>query len=318
MDEELDRFKRIDLRQYAASLGYAVDRRESSSGSTVMRRDHDKVIVTLKPDGHYTYWSPRDDEDHGTIIDFLQRRRKVNLGGARLELRGWIGAPNIGLPPLPAISKVVKDVETVRRRYAEMRTAERHRYLEEERALPVEVLSHPRFVNLIKIDRYGAAVFPHVAADGKVCGYELKNRGGFTGFASGGRKGLFLSNAFEKDRRLVVTESGIDALSYATLFGDLDIARYGSVGGKPTPAQHALMRAVIAAMPGGSEIVAATDADEPGEKLADGIRESFQDCGRTDLTFRREVPQHAKDWNEILQRHVRRDVSGIGVVACPS
>jgi 5S rRNA maturation endonuclease (ribonuclease M5) len=38
------------------------------------------------------------------------------------------------------------------------------------------------------------------------------------------------------------------------------------------------MRAVITAMPGCTEIVAATDADEPGEELADGIKESFQDC----------------------------------------
>src|SRR5580658_6054562 len=66
MDEELDRFKQLDLlRQYAASIGYAVDPRESSRNSTVMRRDHDKIIVSRKPDGHYTYWSPRDDGDHG-------------------------------------------------------------------------------------------------------------------------------------------------------------------------------------------------------------------------------------------------------------
>jgi hypothetical protein len=28
--------------------------------------------------------------------------------------------------------------------------------------------------------------------------------------------------------------------------------------------------------------------------------------------------RHAKDWNEILQRHVRRDLSDIGMVARPS
>jgi hypothetical protein len=318
MDDELDRFKRLDLRQYAASVRYAIDRRESSAGSTVMRRDHDKIIVSLKPDGHYTYWSPRDDDDHGTIIDFVQRRKGLSLGGVRKELRAWVGEPTTALPSLPAISKTVKDVEAVRRRFAGMLVAERHSYLEGERAVPMEILQHSRFAGRIRIDRYGAAVFPHIDADGKICGYELKNRDGFTGFASGGRKGLFLSNTFQEDRRLVVTESGIDALSYAVLFGDVDIARYGSIGGKPTPAQMTIVRAAITAMPDGSEIVAATDADEAGVKLADGIRKIFQDGGRADLTFRREVPQHAKDWNQLLQRRARQSASGNGAAARPS
>jgi hypothetical protein len=38
MDEELDRFKReIDLRVYAATQGYELDRRESWRGTAVMR-----------------------------------------------------------------------------------------------------------------------------------------------------------------------------------------------------------------------------------------------------------------------------------------
>jgi hypothetical protein len=76
-DSELDAFKqRIDLRQFAASLGYEMDRRESWRGSTVLRRGADKIVVKRNGNGHYVFFSVRDDDDHGTLIDFLQRRQK--------------------------------------------------------------------------------------------------------------------------------------------------------------------------------------------------------------------------------------------------
>ena len=45
-DTELDAFKQeIDMRQFAVSFGYAMDRRESWRGSTVLRRGADKIVV---------------------------------------------------------------------------------------------------------------------------------------------------------------------------------------------------------------------------------------------------------------------------------
>ena len=45
-DTELDACKReIDLRQFAVSLGYEMNRRESWRGSTVLRRGADKIVV---------------------------------------------------------------------------------------------------------------------------------------------------------------------------------------------------------------------------------------------------------------------------------
>ena len=79
-----------------------------------------------------------------------------------------------------------------------------------------------------------------------MCGYEIKN-GGFTGFAAGGQKGLWFSHTQPADRRLVLTESAIDALSYAALFPDAeDQTRYASLGGKPSSRQRTLVQATIA------------------------------------------------------------------------
>ena len=133
----------------------------------------------------------------------------------------------------------------------------------------------------------------------------MKNKGGFTGFASGGKKGVFLSNVSASDRRLVITESGIDALSHLALFGDPD-ARYASIAGKPTFAQYAIIRGAVLAMPGGAEIVAGTDSDEAGGQLADRLKEIFDECGRANLTFRREAPDGAKDWNDLLRIGIQR------------
>ena len=90
--DELERFKtEINLAELAAHYGYAVDRRESSQASLVMRHgDGDKLIVATAPDGHGVYFSTRDEADNGSIIDFVQRRQRLNLGQVRKLLREWL------------------------------------------------------------------------------------------------------------------------------------------------------------------------------------------------------------------------------------
>lgn len=93
--------------------------------------------------------------------------------------------------------------------------------MEEERA-------NPRFQGRILEDTRSAAVFPYFDRDGP-CGYEIKNHG-LTGFAPGGEKGLWMSQARGTDTALVIAEIAIDALSYAALHPD-EHARYASLGG---------------------------------------------------------------------------------------
>ena len=67
-ESELEVFKtKIDLRQFAISLGYEMDRRESWRGSTVLRSGGDKIVVKRNGNGHYVFFSVRDDSDHGTF-----------------------------------------------------------------------------------------------------------------------------------------------------------------------------------------------------------------------------------------------------------
>lgn len=302
MDAELDSFKtNIDLRAYAASQGYQLDRKASWRGTSVLRHpvSHDKIIVKRGMDGHYVYFSVRDDRDNGSIIDFVQFRQGLSLGAVRKELRPWIGQPPVPVPSFPVLHKTEKDRMKVEAAYAKMRDAtDGHPYLERRRALPASLIADERFAGRIRIDDKGNAVFPHFDAEG-LSGYELKNVE-FTGFASGGAKALWLSNEFPDDKRLVITESAIDALSHAVLFPD-PRARYASIGGKPNPQQPELIRSAAARMPHGADVVAAMDADADGRKLAEIVRKAVEMTGRSDLRFLAQEPEGFKDWNDQLR-----------------
>src|SRR5438128_2156364 len=125
-DSELDAFKReIDLRQFAASLGYQMDRRESWRGSTVLRRGGDKIVIKRNGNGHYVFFSVRDDRDHGTVIDFLQRRENLSLGAVRRILRPWIG--RLVMPPqFPKLEPTSPDRMRVESEYRRMANVLRH------------------------------------------------------------------------------------------------------------------------------------------------------------------------------------------------
>jgi Toprim-like/Protein of unknown function (DUF3991) len=300
-DPELEGFKRLDLRGYAASRGYSLDRRESWRGSAVMRNGAgDKIVIKLGPDGHYVYFSVHDDRDNGSIIDFVQHRTRFNLGRIRKELRAWSGRPATSLPSFARLEVTAKDRAGVERRFFAMQIAARHPYLEDERKIPAALLTSPRFAGRVRIDGHGNAVFPHFDAGG-LSGYELKNRD-FTGFATGGEKGLWMSHGLDGDRRLVFSESAIDALSYAALFLD-DRTRYGSIGGKLNPQQPALIRSEIAKLPNDAEVISAMDSDDEGTKLAALIENAVAESGREDLVYKAHFPAlPIKDWNDVLRQ----------------
>ena len=104
-ERELERFKtEINLVAYATSQGYQYLKRESSRSSAVLRHNSgDKIIVATDTENRGIYFSVGDDSDNGTIIDFVQNRSNLNLGGVRKELRSWLA--NGELPMVMNIAK---------------------------------------------------------------------------------------------------------------------------------------------------------------------------------------------------------------------
>jgi Toprim domain-containing protein/uncharacterized protein DUF3991 len=308
-DDELDRFKRdIPLLRYAVErYGYQRARRESGCSSHVLRHPStgDKIVVRRSPDGHWIYFSVRDDKDNGTIVDFvLARSHGLSFGRVRQELRRWLGTPRPDrddwttrvAPPL------VRDPRAVAEAFAAAHIGPTCAYLE-ARGLRRETLSDPRFAGTWRLGQRGNVLFAHRDEAGALTGFEIKNRG-FTSFSSGGVKTAWQSASHPEDRALVITESAVDALSYHELRGDLARDhRYLSTGGAPSGRQFALLDRIFANLPPGCAVVAAVDQDAAGTKLATALERLASVHMR--VSFRRDSPTTDKDWNDVLQRTLR-------------
>lgn len=299
MDVELEQFKTdVNLPELAATRGYALDLRASSRNSVVMRHpDGDKIIIArFEGSTHWVYFSVRDDRDNGTVVDFLQNRGAGSLGMVRKTLRDWLGTSR----PVSQLPLFVQELQPVSRDRAGV-IAEWEKaapcaalpYLT-GRGLGPEVLALPQFAGCVRVDHRNNALFPHYDKEG-LCGFEVKNKG-FTGFASGGAKGLWFSQAKTTDGRLVLVESAIDALSFHALFGDQH-TRYMSTGGELNPQQPVLLRGAMEKLHPSAEVVLGFDDDEGGDKIAQEV-EAVAPAGRKLVRMR---PEGGKDWNQVLK-----------------
>jgi hypothetical protein len=294
---ELERFKKeINLTEFAASLGYSLDRSESSLNSVVMRREHDKVIIGKRGDGHWTYFSIRDRRDNGSIIDFFQNRQNVNLGEVRKHLRLWLSGGVARPAPLSFVAQVepsVKDRRAVEKAFSSCSPCgARHDWLF-SRGIRSSTLCHPRFAGCIYTDERKNAVFPHFDRD-DLCGFEIRNTG-FHGFAKHGEKSVWRSSAAPTDSSLVITESALDALSYFQLFPD-EQSRFLSIGGQFSPFQVLVLEREILSMPERSSVFLAFDNDPDGELFSSSFFNLVPG-----YIYLRKTPIGGKDWNDLIR-----------------
>lgn len=311
---ELDVFKtQVNLTEYASTLGYRIDRKGSSRNSVVMDHENgDKIVVAVAADRHWIYMSVRDARDNGSIIDFVQRRHGgvlgCPLGEVRQILRGFTGSVSSSGWCRPDSTTFVEKLEplsrdliVVRVKFEAMKPVDaQNHYLAIVRRVPGELIAHPAIAMTIRADQRGNVCFAHHNEDG-LCGYEIKNRG-FTGFASGGIKGLWRTTISVEDNRLVVAESAIDAISYAAVRG-IEGMRLVSIAGQMNATQLALLRLAMEALPLGGRVIAAMDHDAGGEALAAKVHAVFRELGRADLTFVIDhPPTTGADWNDELRR----------------
>jgi hypothetical protein len=259
--------------------------------------DGDKIIVARGLDGHWVYFSVRDDLDNGSIIDFVQKRERCSLGHVRKALREWRGGNVPSHNFVRNLLPTTKNRTQVIAAYGRMNIPDIHPYLE-KRAVGKEILKDRRFEGRIKIDQKGNAVFPHFDKQG-LCGYEIKNTR-FTGFSPGGDKGLWASHSFPDDTRLVIAESAIDALSFHHLHGN-EKTRYVSTAGGWSPETPSLLRYAVEKLPG-DEIVLAFDNDTQGYEYESLAKQCLSDTGKA-LIVSFPTAQ-GKDWNDILQEVV--------------
>jgi hypothetical protein len=304
-DQELDDFKtKIDLRNYALSVGFEYVRRQSSAHSSVLKHANgDKIVVARMPWKHYVYFNVHagSGDDSGSIIDFVQSRGAASLGQVRKTLRTWSGTssfePSRPTPLLPTLEPSSQDSARVFAAWTKANSlAENNNYLNAERAIPSATTLHDVFQGRIRVDGRRNILFAHYNKSG-LCGYEAKNRG-FTGFAPGGVKGLFYSSPQPSDHTMVICETAIDLLSVAAL-GGVSGRRFFSMAGQPSQAQIELLQSAAVKMPTRPTALIAVDNDEAGQRMAALLQSAL--AASCDEIVNHLPPTPGQDWNDVLR-----------------
>ena len=184
-----------------------------------------------------------------------------------------------------------------------------HEYLCDERGVPADLLTSKRLTGRVfACPHRETVIFPHYGSpDGQssdrcLTGFEIKAQG-LSMFAKGGRKSLFVSNAFATDRQLVIAESGLDAISYLAVRGDRG-TRVLSTAGKLNPTQPELIKSAVQRL-GRGEVIAAADNDKAGDDLSETLEKVVRDAN-AEVTFRVDRPQkRGADWNDVARESER-------------
>ncbi len=301
--QDFSRYKKdINLTEYAAFAGYSIDRKKSTRSSIVMRHANgDKVIISRRA-ALWVYFSAHDDTDNGTIVDFISKRTGKSLNDIGRELSGWIGEGAPRIDPASFAREVTEqayDRQRVKFLFSKVRPLQSYPYLEGERKIGRDVLSDRRFSGKLFSDRYGNVVFPHYDREG-LCGLELKNRDKGV-LTRGSEKGLWMSRRLVTDTALVMTEAGIDALSYHDLFRPENTA-YAAVSGTMNEKQFDLALDLIGSFPNLQTVILGVDNDRGGEAIASKIEQAIAEAGEFTGTVRRHIPVIAgQDWNAFLK-----------------
>ena len=302
--DELDRFKsEINLGEYACAMhGFILDKRLSSRCSVVVRHSNgDKLIITRRLNRHYVYFNVKG-EDSGTILDFIQARQNISLGKIRQKLRAWSAVDsNFSAISTPIVLEPSEhDAGRVLKSWMKANPISAcNQYLVEGRRIPFSTIADPIFDGQIRTDTRGNVLFAHRTSDGELSGFEVKNRS-FTGFSPGGVKSFFRSNPMQEVTTAVFSESAIDLLSVASIFGTEE-RQFFSTAGQISPMQLDLSIQTLKAMPSLTTVWLAFDNDPAGVALA----ERFQaELGRElpSVALQIKLPSTTgSDWNDHLR-----------------
>jgi len=310
----------INLVELAVNkFGYRIDKRKSSKYYKTLKKDNDVVVVKRNSsNNHWIYFNARNDEDNGTIIDFLQNRGIGNLGAVRRFLANYIKEKREGK------IKEVDDFEvrvssTTDRQNAVLREYSRLEELEEDNHLIRDRQIDPGIINKdfdIYTDDRKNVVFPLFNEKGQVIGLAKYNKD-FKQVI--GQKGIWTSYTGKVEdvkgiTDIVITESPIDALSYAELFKDetdiydVDeryflISTQGQIGKQTIEAISNYIKAIMQVNPD-VRIRIALDNDDRGQEMAEKLQEELENRFE-DLEIYVDIPQ-MKDWNEELQEEKKQ------------
>ena len=257
--------------------------------------------MIINHDGH-GWWDPQSSAK-GDVFDLVQHLDpSLNFRQVCKELRRLINvAPTFPEALRPSLADVPDRpvAERWKRRPRLRQGSPAWSYLYEQRCIPASILTAAAGADIVRDGSFRSAWFAHRRGDGTVSHVEIRGPD-YRGSLRGGTKTLFRFGRAGKGGRLAVTEAPIDALSLAAIDGRRADTLYVATGGGIGPGTVSALRdaiGVIAAVPGAC-LVAATDANQAGDRYADRLSEIAAEAG---ISVERLRPIGATDWNDILQ-----------------
>lgn len=292
---EIHRFKtEIDLARYLESQGWQKDDYASCRSSAVLYNGDEKLVVGRQR-GNFVYKNTRVEGDQGSIIDFIQKRQGLNLGQIRKALRPALAGD---YAPRHDWKAPAYAVDKAQDRWVKGREVFDYAYLKGRGIDPATIKAYSPAIR--QDPQTKDLMFLHRGQQG-FSGYEVKGPVETKGkFAAGGDKTFFplqREGGAGSVSRVVVTETALDALSYAQMEGMREDTAYVSMAGNPSEDQLSQLRSLC----GQSRIqsvVLAHDKDKGGDQQAEKCQEVLKGA---QAKVTRDTPASGKDWNELLQ-----------------
>ncbi|WNJ21571.1 toprim domain-containing protein [Pontibacter sp. G13] len=271
----------IDLAQYAQQVyGYQLDKSRSSKNSKVLihpSESHRIVVSRREQNGHFCYFNPMDEQDKGTIVDFLVYREGSwdKVVDKLSNLSDTSQAVQYPVFPEEELDPDEEQVESLS-----------HRDFLHDRGLSDRTLDHPWFAGrilthkrLIDDKTMVNTAFPLFGLK-QPMGYELKNHG-FHGYSTGSKKSracwMSMTPPADSIYDLFLFESAIDALSYHQLHPPMEdhFRQYMSFGGQISDGQITLLQTLVDRHPP-QRIFLCMDRDNSGQFYALSIAGKLQ------------------------------------------
>lgn len=258
----------VDLTDYAVHLGMEYDKKASYKGHAVFRHGSGKYDIYQAADANWV-WHDRHSGTSGDIFKLYQEARGGTFIQAKDDVRAFQGGV---LPSLGKSAEEQARIDLVREESRQRKERERletiatstknhyrtfgfmsrrDSYLSQERGISSEVLAETRW----RTSRHGSAVFPHIDANSKFCGYEYRGaqvingeRREFKGFTAETEKGIYLANPkCANPTEIRFSEGGVDTLSTYQLASPEDRRHILFIGttGEPGPKTEAAIIALV-------------------------------------------------------------------------
>ena len=280
---------------------WRLDRRESTRRALKYRRGEGEIII-VNHDGR-GWWDPMHHDAKGDVFGLVQHlERGLNFGEARRRLRRLAGQAPTFLEHLRARPGPTIPVTELWQSRPLLRPGSRTwPYLTRPRGLPASILEQARALDVIRAGPCGSAWLAHTDHQGRLTGIEMRGPS-WRGFSADGDKSLFrlAGGGSTVPGRLAVVEAPIDALSLAVLEGPRADTLYLATAGGMGPETNKALAALLAEHVGrlDARLVAATDADQAGDRHADLLHALAAAAGVQEVRLR--PPAAAGDWNEVF------------------